>query len=248
MKRAKNTYVIAIPPGVWQFPNYTRPELAGWTGWSLGFSHDYRKMGHFRLAFQFFFARDLGYKYLFQFDSDSYVLQPVKFNMLQYLKDKDLYMTNRPHFFYEVQGYQVGLPELTRYWIVTRYGLKWQPPRRKPNNLDGLHTNPEPCWWGFPNSIGWDAYNIAGHFNTFSLDFWFQEPIQDFLHVVIRSNGHIEQRWADVCPHSMIWQLFVPKDKFHVWEESQIVTGHGRPRIGMKFTGTICQDIPLPGL
>ncbi len=250
---ALNTYVIAIPPTVWKFPNYTRKEIASWTSWSLGFSHDYRKMGHFRLAFQFFFARDLGYKYLFQFDSDSYVNQPVKMNLVQHLREKDYWMTNKPFFFYEVQGYQVGLAEITRYWIATRKGLKWQPPGElfehcKPQNLDGLHTNPEPCWWGFPNSTGWDGYMIAGNFNTFSIDFWFQEHVQDFIHLIVRSNGHIEQRWVDVSPQSMVWQMFVPKEKFHIWKDEEIVSGHGRPRLGVKFTGTICEDIPLSGL
>ena len=236
VKTANNTYPIAIPKSAWGLPAHTRPETSNWTSWSLGFTHDYRRMGHFRLAFQFVFARDLGYKWLLQYDTDSYIMQPMKFNLVQHLVEKDYWMTNRNHFFHEVEGYSVGLPELTRYWIVTRYGRNWKPigdlfDHLKPQNLTGLSTE------------GWDARNLAGHFNTFKLDFWFQEPVQDYVHVLLRSNGHVEQRWNELGPQSMMWQLFVPKDKFHVWEPNEIASAHGRLKIGMRFEGTICEGI-----
>ena len=41
----------------------------------------------------------------------------------------------------------------------------------------------------------------------------------------------------------MMWQLFVPKDKFHVWEPNEIDIGHGRKTIGSGYQGTICDGI-----
>ncbi len=47
-------------------------------------------MGHWRLAFVFPFARELGYRYLWQTDDDAYLHEPVGFNVLAHMENKSL--------------------------------------------------------------------------------------------------------------------------------------------------------------
>jgi hypothetical protein len=45
---------------------------------------------------------------------------------------------------------------------------------------------------------GWVGRMVAGNFNIFSLDWWFSEDVQDFVHLVLRTGAHIEHRWVGV--------------------------------------------------
>ena len=58
---------------------------------------------------------------------------------------------------------------------------------------------------------GWDAQCLSGNFVIFNLEWWFSWEVQDFLQLVLRSGGHIENQWLDVVTESMISHMFCPE-------------------------------------
>mmetsp|Transcript_39883 Transcript_39883/g.88648 ORF Transcript_39883/g.88648 Transcript_39883/m.88648 type:complete len:381 (+) Transcript_39883:198-1340(+) len=256
---AHNPILMPLDPGVWEYPAYLRPEG---NNWSKGFSKDYRLMGHWRLAFQFAFARQLGYQYLFQFDSDTYVKSNIGYNLVDFMRQGGYWATNYWFYFYENLAFFQGLPELARFWLVTRRGggcngwdLRVAGPlwnHTHPPGLDGLYTPITHCEGAASYAIfqnkTWEGYSgwcIAGHYTIWDLEFWFQEDVQDFVHLVLRSGAHIEHRWVDVSTQSMIINMFIPPHKFHIFRDHTI--GHGR---NPQFSGvnmTTCMGL-LPRL
>ena len=49
-----------------------------------------------------------------QADTDTYVLEDPKQNLVELMKTEGLYLTNKPHFFYEGKDFFRGLPELAQ--------------------------------------------------------------------------------------------------------------------------------------
>jgi hypothetical protein len=41
---------------------------------------------------------------------------------------------------------------------------------------------------------------------------------QDYVQLVVRTGAHIEHRWNELSVQSMMWQVFVPPDKFHAFD------------------------------
>ena len=76
-------------------------------------------------------------------------------------------------------------------------------------------------------SDGWDKKYYRGAFNIFSIDFWFDKSVQDYLQLLFKTGSDIEQRWQDQGVQNMIRLLFAPKDKVHVFNDIDIV--HGKP-------------------
>ncbi|KAG1654358.1 hypothetical protein FOA52_011292 [Chlamydomonas sp. UWO 241] len=119
LTNTSNLHVIELDESdsrSWKMPTFIRPESA----WSQGFSPEYRLMGQWRLAFSFPFARELGYKYMLQADTDTYVVEPIGYNLVVFLKLKDIWMTNRNTWFWEIYDFYKGLPELANFWLFTR--------------------------------------------------------------------------------------------------------------------------------
>ncbi|KAG1655152.1 hypothetical protein FOA52_008357 [Chlamydomonas sp. UWO 241] len=228
----------------WKMPTWIRPEDKGWSG---GFSHEYRLMGQWRLAFSFPFARELGYKYMLQADTDTFVTHPIKFNMVKHMKDNDLWVTNKPFTFFEGYQYYQGLPELASFWIITRkptsgnivnkdnaqgYGISADLfDTIYPHDITGLRSgegepgrNPETD----PTARkGWMAKLIAGNFNVFSIDWWFSHDVQDFMQLLLRTGAHIEHRWVDVATETMVRDLFCPLSHFHTYDPALVQIDHG---------------------
>jgi len=232
--------IIPLDEKLWEYPSYLRPEQRNW---SPGFSKDYRLMGHWRLAFQHAFGAELGYEYIFQFDSDTFVNREIKYNLVEFMRKGGYWATNRNAYFYEVVDYFRGLPELANFWLVTRrgggcnhwnlnvVGPLWN--KTYPASLPGLIT-PINCDKSGGQMIpqnkpweGWGGKCIAGHYTIWDLKFWFQEDVQDFVHLVLRTGAHIEHRWVDVTTMSIIIDMFVPPEKYHVFEDHDIGHGHG---------------------
>uniref|UniRef100_A0A7S0RAN4 Uncharacterized protein n=1 Tax=Chlamydomonas leiostraca TaxID=1034604 RepID=A0A7S0RAN4_9CHLO len=205
-------------------------------GWSFGFEGEYRMMGDWRLTFQPAFAREMGYQYVLQYDSDSCIGRPAKINLVSFMRDNKLWLANNPWFFNELDGYFVGLPELTAFWLRTRgrkpVGCIFDYTR--PHDLSGLMSmangssaghNPE--GW-----TGWQGYMLSGHFMVMDLDWWFDRYMQDYVQLVVRTGAHIEHRWNELSVQSMMWQVFVPEQHFHSFKESEIEGHHGRREFG----------------
>ena len=68
---------------------------------------------------------------------------------------------------------------------------------------------------------------------------------QDFLYLLVRSNGHIEQRWVDISSQSMAVHMFVPPQRLKTWDPEgqpprEVLFLHERTK---DFGGTMCQGV-----
>jgi len=232
----KNYTQLAIIPlneaGI-AMPNHLlRDRGMGWTG---GWDDDYRMMGDWRLTFMPAFAKELGYQYVLQYDSDSFVPRPAKVHLVQFLRDKKIWLANNHYFFNEHHSYFIGLPELTAFWLKTRgkkpVGCLFNYTR--PSDMSGLKSmdgsisaNDNPGW------TGWQGRMMSGHFVAIDLEWWFDRWIQDYVQLVTRTGAHIEHRWNELSVLSMMWQVFVPEQHFHSFKESEIEGHHGRREFG----------------
>ena len=184
-----------------------------WTSW---FNDEYRRMGHWRLVFQMEFAAKLGYQYVLQLDDDSDFLQPLKTNLLEFMKQNSLDMATREIIASDVQDVTLGLAELTKYFLVVE---KIQPTLLFaedcfPQDISGLYT----AGLGGPQDGGYSTRFVYGNFVIISLDFWFQEPVQRFVRLVMRTGGHFRFRWNEQAVQSIVWQIFIPEKKMHVFD------------------------------
>ncbi|KAG1661350.1 hypothetical protein FOA52_002464 [Chlamydomonas sp. UWO 241] len=243
-----NMYVIVLDETdsrSWKMPTWIRPEDKGWSG---GFTYEYRLMGQWRLAFSFPFIKELGYKYMLQSDSDTFITTPIKFNMVQHMQDNNLWMTNRPATVLEQYQYYQGLPELASFWLVTRKPTNGQIINK--DNAEGYGISPDLFDTIYPHDItglrfregdpgrnpatdptgrkGWLAKLVAGNFNAFSIDWWFSQDVQDFVQLVLRTGAHIEHRWVDIATETMVRDLFCPLSHFHTYDPALVSIEHGK--------------------
>jgi len=187
---------------------------------------------------------------MYQLDTDSYLTQNITFNMVEFLRGKDIFLTNNREikYGYEIRVYNMGLPELARYWMTTRGGLEGlyvtaenisASGKRyiagsilkhcRPADITGLHTcSADACSPDRDGWTGWDGHMFSGNNQIFSLDHWFTWEIQDFVQMVLQSGGHIEHRWVDISTHSMIRHMFTPDEKIHILTDIDSDHGHGR--------------------
>ncbi|GAX77836.1 hypothetical protein CEUSTIGMA_g5278.t1 [Chlamydomonas eustigma] len=249
VRSTPNLYVMILAEESdksWKIPEWIRPERDDTKyHWSAGFSLEYRLMGHWRLAFSFPFARELGYKYLMQSDTDTYILEKIQYNLIDFMTEKDIWVSNYNWIQYEVRGYNMGLPEIAHYWMATRGGMEGlyvtadnastagkgfiKGPLFKhcrPADIHGLHTCSEYVCHG-EKWLGWDGEMFSGHYQIFKLDHWFSWEIQDFLQLVLQTGGHIEHRWVDISTQAMIRQMFTPDKNIHIFLDHNIGHGHG---------------------
>lgn len=181
-------------------------------------------MGHWRLMYPFSYGRSLGYKYLLQVDKDSHFHEVIKHNLVEVMADGKFDMGAR-HTGRDEPTW--GLPEITKYFLVAE---QIQPATLfdhcSPNNIDGLHTvssrtfsNPE----GSDDPLkliraedtrGWDQETVSSNFVLYDLDLWFREDVQSYLALVLSTGGHFRFRWNEQGVVSMIWQIFVQKNRF----------------------------------
>lgn len=204
--QATKENVFFLPLAVeWRTPVEAEdPSLWGGGG-PERFTDAYRRMGHWRLFFQFEFARQLGYKYVLQVDDDSVFSEPVP-NLVDFMSTRNITLAGR-NLVKDLDFVMMGLAELARYFIVTE---SFHPTQLfdhcSPKNIDGLTTE------------RWDREVIYGNLVVYNLDMWFQEPIQRFLRLVQRSGGHFRYRWNEQAVVGMIWQMFVKAQEFHLFD------------------------------
>lgn len=170
---------------------------------------EYRKMGHWRLLFPCAFARKLGYKYLLQVDTDSDVMEELTFNILDVMEDGNLDIAARA-ITQDVATW--GLSELTRYFIISeQISPTTLYDHCNPPNIDGLYTaNSEQASQG----LGWDRMVLHGNFVVYNLEFWFREDVQEYVRLILSTGGHFRFRWNEQAVVAMVWQIFVPKERF----------------------------------
>ncbi len=198
----------------WETPEEAESSST-WT--SLSFASDsYRRMGHWRLAFQMEFAARLGYKYILQIDDDAALLEPLKIDLVDYMRTNEIYMGARNIQENDMQDVTLGLAELAKKILVTE---RLQPADLfasdcAPPDITGLYTR----GLGGPDTGGYSTRYLYGSFVIISLDFWFREQVQRFVRLVLRTGAHFRYRWNEQQVQSMVWHIFVLPDHFHQFD------------------------------
>lgn len=205
--------VLPIPESSWQIP----AGMTFNTNWNYAFyPEDYFKMGRWRLTFQYDFALAMGHQYMLQMDDDTFVYEPIRFNMVEFFRIKALRLGIRKTVFQEKQVLMRGLPELARFWMSSRnmtipFGDIFN--HTRPQNISGLHSN-DPT-----SKEGWDRLSTVGCFLLFDVNYWLQEVIQDFVTLILKTGSDMEQRWQDQGVQNMAKLLFYPSHAIHRFEE-----------------------------
>lgn len=196
-------------------------DKSGYVGMPGLFGESYRRMGHWRLTFQFAFADLLGYKYVWQLDDDSFFPQQIGFNMLEYMTQHDLWIAGYrtlqdPHFV------TWGLAEIARLYLVGERITPAGPLFRNhttPPGLDGLYTvrnesvrTTQPLQ-GDPG--GWSRTIIFGNCIVIDMErFWWPAQVQKFVELVLQTGYHWRFRWNEQGVIALVWQMFVPERHF----------------------------------
>ncbi|EFJ49408.1 hypothetical protein VOLCADRAFT_104304 [Volvox carteri f. nagariensis] len=221
-----NVLVLPITEDSWRVPSSSSDDRF----WHLKhlWNQDYRLMGTWRLTYMPAFARDMGHRYVMQLDDDSFIMSPVGFNIVE-LFDKQSYLLAARNIMKDVPTVTWGLPELTRFYLVAN---KIVPTRLfehcKPHDLSGLYTKlsiakghefPDEQTKDLnrlrlPKSGGWDMTILYGNCLMWSLDWWFKPEVNRFVQLCLASGGVVNYRWNEQAVISMMWQVFVKKEQF----------------------------------
>lgn len=208
---------------------YTPKEASNASEWHFQrFPEDYRRMGHWRLSYPLELARSLGYKWVLQIDTDSWVRDPMQTNLVEELNRLDVDMAGR---FMGTDVPTWGLPELTRYFLVTEQIVPATLFEHcSPPSIDGLYTLSSKAFPGdvrggrdlqngllAPEHGGWDRTVISGNLVVINTEFWFRRDVQKYLRLVLGTGGHFRFRWNEQAVMGMIWQIFIPPERFHMF-------------------------------
>jgi hypothetical protein len=200
---------MEIPPASWRKPLFLGdPDKWEQTGVTKGENYFY--MGRWRMTFAFDFVRSMGYPYILHMDDDLFILNPVKYNIVENFKNANFVFGSWKHIEGEIRQVLMGLPEFVRYYMVTRNYL--QPigslfEHFKEGNIKSLSMDK------------WDKQYVRGCFNVWSIDFLYEEIVQDFLALVWRTGSDVEQRWQEQAVMNMIRLLFVPNKNWFQFED-----------------------------
>ncbi len=183
------------------------------------FEVDYYIMGRWRLTYGLDFAKEMGYKYHLQFDDDSYILSPISFVMVKTMRGS-YDMATIHYTMHEGPELLLGLAEMAKEWIVrtnfTVVGPLFE-------NFDGSSLDQL-------TTYSWNRIYYRGFFVITSVDYYFSEPVQDFLSVVVKSGKDVEGRWQEQGVMNMMRLLFVPKSRHFKFPE-ELVIEHDRLEI-----------------
>ena len=192
-----------LPPGVdpkskqWLFPNK--------------FSPGYRHMIRFFTLGIWEVAASLGYQYVMRLDDDAYILSPITYNVFAFMASRRL------EYAFRLTSWEHGEPaqrgELHKF--VRDYALKGGIQPRW-----GLsHSCPDGQLESFtPDNCG-QFYTIYNNFFVANVSFWRRPDVQAFVQHVDASKTIYYKRWGDAVWHSVALQLFLPRDRVHMFED-----------------------------
>ncbi|DBB14304.1 TPA: hypothetical protein ACH3X3_001241 [Trebouxia sp. C0006] len=210
----------------WETPEEAE-DSSTWTATDTA-GENYRRMGHWRLAFQMEFALKLGYKYVLQTDDDSGFAEPIDTNLIKFLGANQVYMAARNIILEDPQDCTLGLAEIAKLFLVTErlVPTTLYSQSCEPSNISGLYTTE----LGGPATGGYRTNYLYGNFVIISLDFWFQDQIQRFVRLVLRTGAHFRYRWNEQQVQTLVWKIFVPANNFHLFDfayEHPLKNWHG---------------------
>jgi len=209
----ENLHVVSVDPKSWELPANLSPEHT-WSAQEFG--PDYRSMGRWRLTYGPDFARALGYQYLLSIDDDLFIQDRAPFaaNLLDVFKEQSTAMAFRDRMVIDREDVLEGLPELVKFWIVTRKVKYPQGPlveQFSPPTVDAM------------SSQTWNRVTYSNSFHLINLDFWFEPPVQDFLHLVLATGSDVTQRWSEQAVMNMIRLLFLPVGNVYLFPQASMV-------------------------
>lgn len=223
-KEFAHVHLMTIEEDTWKLPCHLPPRVTWVFNKHL---HDgYYQMGRWRMAFAQAFVRAMGYRYFFQFDDDSILLNSLNSSIVQQMNKKPAVLAVNQNF-YQAENAEVvvGLADLTRDWMKFRsYNAKggfWSHVKlhEKEKGKDPKKVSKP------PQLLEWDHLYYRGNYILWDVNFWFRPDVQDFVHYVLVSNKDITQRWQEQAVMNMVRLVFVPEKqilKLHVH------LGHGR--------------------
>lgn len=213
------TVVMPIINKTWLVPCGLRDD----SQWPLRkhFNVEYHVMGRWRLTFAFDFVKAMGYKYYLQYDDDAMLNNPLDFNIVSKFRNASYKMGVFSDSIGEVAHVAIGLAELTRYWLTINH---YVPPgtlfnHLTPKSMEGLYSNPG-------SRGGWDRNYHPGYFVITSIDFWYEDLVQDYLTMIMKLGRDVEGRWQEQLVQNMIRLVFVPPER--LWVMNEVDIGHDR--------------------
>ena len=210
------TYIMNIQLSSWKAEGTTFN-----SNWNMAdiFKEDFYLMDRWRNTFQFDFVRELGYEYFVQMDDDTFITDLIDVNLVKHMKEHQIYLASRNSFQMEPVELIQGLPEFVRYWMLTRnmsepIGDLFN--QLTPPNMVGLTTQ------------GWSRVSLVACFAIFDVNYWFQDIIQDFVRLMLRTGSDVEQRWLEQSLQNMAVRLFYPVSSVMLLEWTIL---HGKPSV-----------------
>jgi hypothetical protein len=209
--------IMTIPDSSWQAIGITTHNSA----WNYGdrYSLDYFLMGRWRNTFQFSFVNDLGYDYMLQLDDDSFIMDPLRVNLVDHFRQHGHHLGTRNVRLREEALAVQGLPEFVKYWMVTRNAVLPAGSlfaNLSPDDIHGLHSD------------GWNKLIYCSCFMIFDVKFWMQDYVLDFMNLLLKTGSDVEQRWNDQGVQNMVRLLFIPNMKITVFDH---LIAHGKPSL-----------------
>lgn len=105
--------VLPIPTSSWKLPQ----NVGAHYGWKHSdvFKEDYFIHSRWRMTFAMEFVKSMGYKYILLTDDDTFVLNPIPFNIIENFSNASILMGQRERRIMEKPKYLAGLAEFTRF-------------------------------------------------------------------------------------------------------------------------------------
>jgi hypothetical protein len=194
-------YDFEVPPGL-----PPRNEWAQARSFSVGYRHMIRL---FAIGLWGIVARE-GYEYVMRMDEDSFVFDPIQYNVFERMRAEGLdyvyraAVWDRPwqeaNFFKFVKLF-LEAHQVRPKWLLEPCRLNIS----RPGSELGLDR--------FLYRLCGPLYGIYNNFFASRVAFWLEPQVQAYLAFVAASNTIYTHRWNDILWHSIAIQSFVPRER-----------------------------------
>lgn len=171
-------------------------------------------LSQWKLTFAPDLAKGLGFKFLMIVESDSMFMKSVDFNIVQHFSTGQIAFAYRHKTYKASEKSVAGLAELAKFWMITRNILA-------PPGTLYEHFNPSDIF--HVDTASWDRHIYQDPFVVINLDFWYEEPVQNFLHLVFTSGGELLRLWRSQAVFTMIRLLFLQDTQVHAFHQSTVL-------------------------
>lgn len=171
-------------------------------------------LSKWKLSFAPDLAKELGFKYMMIVDADAMVMNNLDFHIVKQFTAQRTAMGYRNKTYKANEKNIAGLAELAKFWMINR----------------NILTPPGPLYEHFtPGDIfhidtaSWDLHIFQDAFVIISVDFWHEEPVQNFLHLVFTSGGELLRTWKSESVYTMVRLLFLQDQHVHAFHQNTVL-------------------------